>query len=184
MATSHLVLVNGIPGTGKTTLAAKLSRDLDLPLIGKDMIKEMLFDQMGAREGDWSKTLGRVSSKMLNTAIDTFLVQNVSIIAESAFIAEFESSSLSHIVKAHGIQCLEIYCTTEVAENERRFRERVADGSRHPVHTDGILHIDDAVRKRYEPLAIQKVISVDTTHLDDAAYMALLQNIREELRHA
>jgi uridine kinase len=38
--TSVLVLVTGPPASGKTTLARPLADALDLPLIGKDLIKE------------------------------------------------------------------------------------------------------------------------------------------------
>jgi predicted kinase len=43
----RLVLVTGPPAAGKTTVARPLARCLALPLIGKDTIKEALFDAMG-----------------------------------------------------------------------------------------------------------------------------------------
>lgn len=39
-----IVLVNGAPGSGKTTLASPLGRMLGLPLIAKDTIKEAMAD--------------------------------------------------------------------------------------------------------------------------------------------
>jgi predicted kinase len=39
-----LILVNGLPGSGKTTLANGLARQLDAPLIAKDAIKEAVAD--------------------------------------------------------------------------------------------------------------------------------------------
>jgi predicted kinase len=46
-----LVLVNGLPGSGKTTLARRLSAALGIPLISKDAIKETLTDLAPARAG-------------------------------------------------------------------------------------------------------------------------------------
>jgi molybdopterin-guanine dinucleotide biosynthesis protein len=42
-----LVLVTGPPASGKTTLARPLASYLGLPLLGKDTIKEALFDALG-----------------------------------------------------------------------------------------------------------------------------------------
>ena len=44
-----LVLVTGPPASGKTTLAQPLAHHLGLPLLGKDTIKEALFDTLGTR---------------------------------------------------------------------------------------------------------------------------------------
>jgi predicted kinase len=42
-----LVLVTGPPASGKTSLAQPLARHLGRPLLGKDTIKEALFDSLG-----------------------------------------------------------------------------------------------------------------------------------------
>jgi predicted kinase len=46
-----LILVNGLPGSGKTTLANGLERLLDAPLIAKDAIKEAVADVIPAAPG-------------------------------------------------------------------------------------------------------------------------------------
>jgi shikimate kinase len=45
--TSSLIIISGLPCTGKTTLGRKLAQDLSLPLICRDSIKESLFDSLG-----------------------------------------------------------------------------------------------------------------------------------------
>ncbi|MFI7705853.1 AAA family ATPase [Nonomuraea sp. NPDC049480] len=42
-----VVLVNGLPGSGKTTLAKALADTLGLPLFSKDRVKETLADMLG-----------------------------------------------------------------------------------------------------------------------------------------
>ena len=42
-----LILVSGIPASGKSTMAAYLSEKLDIPMYSKDRIKELLYDTVG-----------------------------------------------------------------------------------------------------------------------------------------
>jgi predicted kinase len=44
----RLVLVNGLPGSGKTTLATQLAARLSVPLVSTDAVKELLADSFPA----------------------------------------------------------------------------------------------------------------------------------------
>src|SRR3989442_1170409 len=49
-----LVLVNGLPGTGKTTVARKISDHFHWPCFSKDVFKELIFDGLGWSDKAWS----------------------------------------------------------------------------------------------------------------------------------
>ena len=65
------MLVSGAPGAGKSTLAGPLSRELGLPLIAKDVIKERLVATLpypAAAERDpaaWSRLVGEATMEVL-----------------------------------------------------------------------------------------------------------------------
>ncbi len=43
----YCILVTGIPAAGKSTTAEALAKKMNLPVISKDRIKEILFDEIG-----------------------------------------------------------------------------------------------------------------------------------------
>jgi predicted kinase len=57
----HLILITGLPGTGKSTLARMIASRYGLPLICKDTIKEPLFDVIGASHRAGSRRLSDAS---------------------------------------------------------------------------------------------------------------------------
>jgi predicted kinase len=60
-----LILISGFSCTGKTTLAKKIAQRSSLPLIGRDDIKESLYDSLGYSDRKWSKKLGAASYDLL-----------------------------------------------------------------------------------------------------------------------
>ena len=43
----YCILVTGIPAAGKSTMAEFLAERLELPVISKDSLKELLYDMIG-----------------------------------------------------------------------------------------------------------------------------------------
>lgn len=50
----YCILVTGIPAAGKSTMAEFLAERLELPVISKDSLKELLYDMIG-----WTNALKR-----------------------------------------------------------------------------------------------------------------------------
>ncbi len=175
-----LIIVHGKPGAGKSTLAKRLARDLDMHRMGKDDIKEFMFDKMGVGDRDWSITLGRAASEMLYPLADAILASGRSFILESAFYKALSDQRLQEIVEMHKARCIQIYCDLDSEERKRRFVARNESGERHPGHVDALNYNasdEETDSKKYAPLEVGTVWPVDTTHFGEPEYKMLLQRI-------
>ena len=65
MNESKVIIISGLPCTGKTTLGHKIAKRYNLPFISKDAVKESLFDSLGCDTREWSKRLGQATYPIL-----------------------------------------------------------------------------------------------------------------------
>ena len=82
-----LVVVTGMPSSGKTTIATALAERLRLPLVAKDDLKESLFETLGPGDVAWSGRLGDAAYDLMFALARTMLAARVPLIVEANFFA-------------------------------------------------------------------------------------------------
>ena len=129
---AHLILITGLPGTGKSTLARTLARHYAMPLICKDAIKEPLFDTFGAPEREDSRRLSNASFAVMFSMLRDCATAGADVILEGNFRpGEHESPSI-----ATGARIAQVLCRVSEPVRIARLKERATDPSRHPGHRD------------------------------------------------
>jgi len=155
-----VVVVTGIPASGKTTLATALSMQLGWPLISKDVVKEALFDALGTGDLEWSQRLGRAG----HVVMYSLAARNPKVILE----AHFQRGMAEPELQALHRRIVQIYCRCPVDVAAERYRRRIEDPNRHAGHLPE--HQRDQVIERWmtdvgTPLDLPNalLVEVDTT---------------------
>ncbi len=155
---ADFVIVCGPPASGKSTLAALLSRELRLPVISKDAIKERLMDRFGG-----GSTAGEAAFDVQFGVARELLHAGSPFILEGAFFRNQEP--LAELASMGRALVIEVTC--DLATVERRYVERVGAAGRHPGHR-GVEALPD-LRRRVEnreygvPIQDAPLLHVDTT---------------------
>jgi hypothetical protein len=162
----RFVVISGLPGSGKTTLARRLSPVLNLPLIDKDEILDRLFESKGTGDAAWRRSLSRESDTIFEaeakaSSLGAILVsfwRQTGMPADSGTPTEWLLDLSKEVVHVH---CL---CDPEIAAG-RFFRRQ-----RHPGHLDGSASYAEVLADlqalaRLKPLEIGQMpmIAVDTS---------------------
>jgi len=178
-----LVIVNGPPASGKSTLGEQIAVELRLPFLSKDAIKEELFDSLGVIERTISRKLGETSMRLMYTVAGSILDAGTGVVIEANFFRGVSEGDLSSL--AARADAVIVHCDAPKDTIKERYVERAQEGDRHPVHHDS-KNVDDLEEQlqegTYEPLNLDlPTIHVDTTDDYDPSVAEIVSRLREEV---
>jgi glucokinase len=174
-----MVIVQGAPASGKTTLSRRLAGDTGIILLSKDDFKEQLFERLPQSDRNFSTTQGKAAIAMLYAGVEQFLKDGHDVMIESAFHTEYARLDIQGVLTRTGARAVEVFCHCDEAVRRQRFRDRVADGSRHVGHLDHATTDKDFDKASvYVPIDLCQRITIDTTDgVESARYESLRQEI-------
>ncbi len=129
-----VVVISGMPGSGKTTLGRDLSDALHLPLVSRDLIKTGMHVTAHSTDPGEMKRFSSAAFDTFFAALDLLVAAGSSAIAEAAFHRERSAASLARLPDRADVAHLALHVDPSVAL--RRYRERAERGERHPAHAD------------------------------------------------
>lgn len=167
-----LILMAGLPGTGKTTLALALGRLFGWPVIDKDSLKSPLLTT-----GISNELAGPASyALLLEMAHDLLVQQRLSIILDSP--ARY-ASVLEHVITLtqQAGACLKIIeCVANQELRQQRIRERIARPSQWTANGD---ISDEQVRQVFEHLPTN-CLTLDTSRPFELCIIEALAYLSDE----
>lgn len=179
-----LILVAGMPATGKTTMAEYLSKELNLPLVCKDHIKECMWERLrfdGSIQSE-SQKYGGLAYDMSFHFIETLMGAGISLIFESNFSADCPPKLLELICQ-YGYRVIAVLLDGDIEVVHRRFLQREQTEARHPGVRSGERFASlEAFVRRTGPCREfsygDYLIRVDTTDFEAVPYEEILEEIR------
>ena len=135
MTPGRVILVTGLPGAGKSTLATELARRYRLPLLTKDFIKEPLLDVLGATDAVFSRKLSDAAFAAMFRLAAEWAREGHEFILEGNFRpGEHEAPLRDALASARVAQIL---CRIDEMERLARLAAREKDLTRHAGHRFG-----------------------------------------------
>jgi predicted kinase len=179
-----LIIVNGLPGTGKTTLARRLAQDVRFPLFSRDSIYETLYDALECQSNGCPPLLAPAAFTLLYSVASSILSAGQSMVIEGFFgRPELRSAEFLKLKHACDFEPFQIMCKTDGEVLLKRFLTRMGTKERHVGHSDleWIEQEENKERILYgnlTPLTLGgTVIEIDTTTSFSFDYADLLQRV-------
>ena len=168
-----LVLVTGMPATGKTTLSSTLAELLFLPLVAKDAVKESLW-----RVGKAAQTF-----PSLLAIVAAHLDAGVGLVLEAAFHRGISEAEVG--LHLEGSTAVDVHCTADLDVVLARFEGRAGLPERHPCHPDLEILAETGIETwpdRYGRMELGiPVLEVDTTDGYEPSLDAIVKWVEREV---
>lgn len=194
----YIILIAGVPASGKTSFAKYLKEKLSIPVVSKDQIKELLFDSVGFKSRTEKVKLGAASMNIVIYFAENCMQAGESLIIENNFV-EADKAIINKLLNKYKYNVITVLFGGDLKEIYKRFLERDLSPTRHRGHVINTAYPEpNGVKTPYVvPMTEKQFIScminegvrdfsinentihVDTTDFSKVSYDQVLEQIQE-----
>lgn len=158
---SRVLVISGLPASGKTTLAESLAVYLSLPLVTKDDYKGILLRHLPTLPNTQA---GPLSFSLMWHVAEMELRAGVDFILETHFYRPQSEDILNGLSAQHGAKLAQIFCHAPLDELRKRHAARVESGKRPGIDLP-FDHADLPLTACWEPMNLNDapLLRLDTT---------------------
>lgn len=194
----NLIIIAGMPATGKSFLADRLQQEFGYPILEKDNIKEQLFDTLGFKCYDEKRKLDVASNAVLLSIMQSMMKAGISLIVDNNFPMDL-GAKIDTLLSGFDVNYVTIFMDGDPEILYKRYYNRDKLGARHLGH---------AMQQQYPPSEVEpevfnmsrddfderflklgmdkmswggKVIHIDATYPNKLDVSAITKEVRKEL---
>jgi len=159
------VLVNGVPASGKSTVARGISVRTGWLLFTLDRVKEPFFDELGIGDREFNRALGRASYAAIWSLVAD-APNEATVVVDAWFGFQPIKILEGHLMRAGVGATAEVWCHASNEAVVTRYEARL--GERHPGHP-GAAYLPElvALNEQAKPIQRGPILDVDTTKEND-----------------
>ena len=128
-----LIVLTGLPASGKSRLARALQEEFGWPVLNKDSLKEELFDTVGFENYQEKRALDHAANAVLLRTLESLLKSGVSVIVDNNFDVR-AAERLMKLVEQYRPELAVVELGGDVELFYERYVKRDLKGKRHPGH--------------------------------------------------
>lgn len=150
----YCILVTGIPAAGKSTTAEALAEYFSLPVISKDRIKELMYDDIGFRSREEKVKLGIASMNIMYYMSEQLMRNRQPFILENNF-ENISREPLLRILEKYSYTAITVTLTGDYRELYQRFLQRNESPDRHRGHVVNDSYPETSVKRVEKPISYE-----------------------------
>ena len=147
----YCILVTGIPASGKSTMAEFLAERLRLPVISKDKLKEILFDDVGFASRSEKVALGTAAMNIMYYTTRQLMECGLPFILENNF-ENISREGICSLLQKYSYHAVTVVLTGDYKIIYQRFLERNESPDRHRGHVVNDCYPEKEGNSRPEPV--------------------------------